>query len=26
VVRGEDGSIRSAPLPDDVRNLLSQPA
>ena len=22
VVRGEDGSIRSAPLPDDVRKLL----
>ena len=26
VVRGEDGSIRSAPLPDDVRTLLSQSA
>ena len=24
VVRGEDGGIRSAPLPDDVRTLLSQ--
>ena len=24
VVRGEDGGIRSAPLPDDVRQLLGQ--
>jgi 4-hydroxybenzoyl-CoA thioesterase len=26
VVRGEGGAIRSAPLPDDVRTLLSQTA